>query len=85
MTAIDGCQMYQIELPTTVLSADSNFNHLSNSAGMQQYNKVNFMPHYNFTNNKTVYEMLEIKFEFQHWMETVNYFYAYKIFVKRIF
>lgn len=35
MTAIDDCQMYQIELPTTVLSADSNFNHLNNTAGMQ--------------------------------------------------
>ena len=69
MTAIDGCQMYQIELPTTVLSADSNFNHLNNSAGMQQYNKANFMPHKNSTNNTTVatlYEMLKIKFEFQH-------------------
>lgn len=32
MTMIDDCQMYQIELPTTVLSAGSNFDNLNNSS-----------------------------------------------------
>ena len=44
MTAIDDCQMYQIELPTSVLSAGSNFDHLNNSSGMVYFN--------NFANDK---------------------------------
>ena len=75
MTAIDDCQMYQIELPTSVLSAGSTFDHLNNSSGILYF----------------ILEKLDcgeprcVKFDLQHWMGMVNFFYAYKIFAKKTF